>query len=44
MSRPYDEDWESEQYLPDPEDHARECWKWFRDMVEGLHSEKREDE
>ena len=24
-------DW---QYLPSPEEHARECWEWFRDVIE----------
>lgn len=23
-----------EQYLPNPEEHAREVWEWFRDMMD----------
>ena len=30
-------DWEQDlQYLPNPGDHAREVWEWFRDVMDDL--------
>lgn len=29
-----DENWN--EYLPDPDEHAREVWEWFSDMMESL--------
>lgn len=27
-------DWEQDlQYLPDPNEHARECWEWLKDVM-----------
>jgi hypothetical protein len=27
-----------DDYLPSPEEHARECWEWFRDMIDDVQS------
>ena len=32
-----EQDWEQDlQYLPDPNEHVKECWEWFRDAIETL--------
>jgi hypothetical protein len=31
----FKDDW---QYLPSPEEHARECWEWFRDVIDDVQS------
>lgn len=31
---------ENYDHLPSPEDHSREVWEWFRDMMEILDTQK----
>ena len=37
-----DRDDRDDQYIPDPRDHARDCWEWYHRMVASLKTDPEE--